>query len=73
MIALVPKERAKELVDKFNVDLRPFSEHGHWDIEHAKDCALKCVDEILKANAIWYVDSIPYQYYMKVKKQIELL
>jgi len=37
----------------------------------AKKHALLTVDEILNANAIWYKDSIPYNYWNEVKKEIE--
>jgi hypothetical protein len=75
MIALEHKDRAKELVEKFKNNTRAFNETNGWEdtLHDAKQCALICVDEILKANAIWYVDSIPYKYYMEVKKQIEKL
>jgi len=70
MIALEPKEKAKELVDKYNVDLRPFSEFGHWDIYHAKDCALICVDEMLDIRNSLYVNegSLVQEYLLEVKK-----
>jgi len=60
------KEKARELVEKFsNVAL--------LDSYEAKQCALIAVDEILKANKVWYEDSIPYKYWNEVKKEIEKL
>ena len=53
---MTPKEKAKELVDRFNNVIRPMSKRNtikiniHMHPEHAKQCALTCVDEILKAN-----------------------
>ena len=55
---MTPKEQAKELVDRFKNKLKQeveFIHHGwdghseveNWD-ELAKQCALICVDEILK-------------------------
>ena len=49
---MTPAETAKDLVDKFTFDLRPFSEFGEWDTELAKQCALIAVDEILNALPI---------------------
>ena len=37
--------KAQELVDKFNIDIEPFSEYGKWDEYLAKKCALIAVDE----------------------------
>ena len=75
---LDPKEKAKEFVNKFNVDLKPFSDRGYWDEEVAKQCALIAVDYI--------IGSIPTQpsstemermdatmFWINVKAEIELL
>ena len=43
------KEKAKELVDRFCYGLYP------WQIKRAKQCALICVDEMIK-NIIWSSD-----------------
>lgn len=62
---MTPKEKAKEIIFKF------------WDLGlgfyEQKKCALIAVDEILKANAVWYEGSIPYKYWQKVKQEIEKL
>jgi hypothetical protein len=68
-----PNEKAKELLDKF----RPHAKY--WDCfydeplkeNHAKQCALIAVDEILKV-AFYTTDEI-YNYYIKVKQEIEKL
>lgn len=65
---LTPKEKAKELVDKFNIDLKPFSEYGHWDIMFAKQCALIAVEECLQTC----VESSIY-YWKEVLTEIESL
>ena len=39
----------------------------------SKQCALIAVDEILKANKVWYKDTIPYKYWSDVKHEIEKL
>jgi len=63
---LTPKEKAKELVDKFCFGLYP------WQIKKAKQCALICVDEILKgmSNQINQIDTIDTIYWLKVKQEI---
>lgn len=43
-----PTEKAKELVDKFSIDIRPFSENGEWSKGQAKQCALIAVEELIK-------------------------
>jgi len=67
-MAQLPKKKAEELVGKYmfllNVSL---------PITKTKLCALIAVDEIMKANHIWYEDSIPYKYWNQVKKEIENL
>ena len=69
---MTAKEKAKELIDKYNVDLRPFSEYGHWDIYHAKQCALICVDELINESTVTG-NFIKKPYWEQVKKEIELL
>ena len=41
----------------------------------AKNCALKCVDLILKANPTWFVDPIKstHQFYEDVKSELKKL
>jgi hypothetical protein len=74
---MTPKEKAKELVDKYlcieeiyNVDL--FCDECGID-NAAKYCALIAVEEILKSNVVWYEGTIPYKYWQQVKKEIEKL
>ncbi len=70
---MTPKEKAKELVDRF-------SEYQHTDfnysrggyqadtqIQNAKQCALIAVDEILDK------DGYNNEYYQEVKQEIEKL
>jgi hypothetical protein len=75
------KEKAKELVNIF----RPHSKY--WDCRndepleenHAKQCALIAVDEILKSvsvNKVLYLTDMTYQiytYWSKVKDELEKL
>ena len=83
MIPKEPKEKAKELVDKF----LPHS--NFWDCyndepleeNHAVKCALIAVDEILKPfeyeqnNKFYSIHPNLYQlkYWQEVKEEIELL
>ena len=67
---MTPKEKAKELVDKFN------RVEGHnYDCEYietdmAFDCALICVDEILET----YIYLAPkLKYWKEVKQEINKL
>jgi hypothetical protein len=71
---MTAKEKAKELIDKFTIDLRPFSEYGHWDEYQGKQCALICVDEIEKQEGI-LLEYYNYssEYWQEVKKEIEQL
>ena len=66
---MTPKEKAKELVERFN-------EHIEYDTNFkdetikAKKRALICVDEIIKT----YIDIDPkLKYWQEVKKEIEKL
>tara|TARA_R110000851_G_scaffold302743_1_gene460114 strand:+ start:80 stop:343 length:264 start_codon:yes stop_codon:yes gene_type:complete len=49
---MTPKEKAKELVERFlSLDMYDYEDYVYWlEKENAKQCALICVDEILKAN-----------------------
>lgn len=72
---MTPKEKAEELYDWFLNEGK--DSYGRYqsseveDLEGAKFCALKTVDEILKV-AFYAMDEI-YEYYIEVKKEIELL
>jgi ferritin-like protein len=67
-----PQEKAKELVDLF------YYPTLRWALIHAKECALKCVDEIINVDMLidedTYVMTPSYlQYWLEVKKEIEKL
>ena len=71
-----PKEKAEELVGKFIPHTRVFHEVLGWENyeNSAKQCALICVEEILKDKEI--IDGmrvINDPYWLEVKKEIELL
>ena len=67
---MTPKDKAEELIDKFTIDLRPFSEHGEWSEHQAKRCALIAVDEILKEESIGILLT---NWWKEVKSEIESL
>jgi len=68
---LTPKEKAKELVETFSVNL--FSESRGWyiDIDESKDMAKLAVNEILKVSLSYA--GRDYDYYQEVKQEIEKL
>ena len=82
---MTPKEKAKELVDKYSKRAEDLCEYTEY--EYDKECALICVDEIIyttkikkyKANFIGNtLDAKDYtfkysEYWKKVKKEIEKL
>jgi hypothetical protein len=74
---MTPKEKAKELVDKYlKVSFGVVEEYIPVPIVFAKQCALIAVDEIIASNPNlkWFAkldDSI--KYWQEVKKEIELL
>ena len=63
-----PKDKAKELVDKFQKQIFFDVTNERLDIEEAKGCALIAVDEVIQS----YKDSW-LQYWKEVKQEIELL
>lgn len=76
---MTPKEKAKELVDKYDFD--------HNEFDYSKEYALIAVDEIMKApHQNSYIEIIPEEaettdcfwdkfdeYWNEVKQEIELL
>jgi hypothetical protein len=73
---MTPKEKAEELVNSFELALRPIFGINQYDTEklYYKDCALIAVDEILKdqngddttiGNKTWW--------WQEVKQEIEKL
>ena len=68
-------DKAKELVDRFKGVTRPFSKRRTLKVdihpEHAKQCALICVDEIL--DAVTTIADKRFDFYTEVKKEISQL
>jgi hypothetical protein len=68
---MTPKEKAEELFYKMSTNSS--DEDHHCSHYVAKNRALIAVDEILKANLVWYINSIPHKYWTNVKKEIQNL
>lgn len=69
---MTPKEKADDLLDKmYSVDLNDDREDVSIDYFHAKKCALIAVDEILLATGLETKGR--FEFYLEVKKEIELL
>ena len=72
---MTAKDKAKELVDRFKGVTRPFSKRRTLKVdihpEHAKQCALICVDEMLGIESNYYPNEI--NYLQEVKQEINKL
>ena len=60
---MTPKEKAQELVDKYDFD--------HNEFDYSKEYALIAVDEI--QEAVRYLDDDSEGYWFEVKQEIEKL
>jgi hypothetical protein len=76
---MTPKNKAKELVDKFKYNTRAWNETNGWKdcFYNAKQCALISVDEIAKCtkyeNKKFDNDRFSEDYWKEVKQEIEKL
>ena len=74
---MTPKEKAKELVDKYYITIKDkFDIWGiFYGIGQPKKCALIAVDEILDFNSSLFFSegSLARQYWVDVKQEIEKL
>jgi hypothetical protein len=75
---LTPKEKAKELVDKFKYNTRAFNETNGWEDScyNAKQCALIHIDIMIDSIEVGFEDSkslAKINYYQEVKTEIEKL
>ena len=66
---MTPKEKAEELVDKFN---KPDTTHYPY-VHNAQQCALIAVDEILDMVKHTPIEFIETDYWQEVKQEIERL
>jgi hypothetical protein len=73
---MTPKEKAKDLINSYRIILMSEDTECGNEIlctSIAKQNALIAVNEIINAYVVWYKDSIPYEYWQQVKKEIEKL
>ena len=71
---MVPKDKAKELVDKFEISFAGIISNAEdWETL-AKECVLIAVDEILDAS-LYYFDELSLYviYWQEVKNEINKL
>ncbi len=69
---MTPKEKAKELFDKYYTELPDFA--GYQDLETARQCALISVDETLEAlNENQWQNRNQISYYKEVELEIKKL
>ena len=66
---MTPKEKAKELVDKFFNEMPKYLQ-GKLGRETAKESALICVDEIISST---FVQNNTFNYWSEVKEEINKL
>ena len=69
---MTPKEKSKELYYKY-INALYITDLQITANQFAKQCALIAIDEILKANAVWHINSIPHKYWTNVKNEIQKL
>jgi len=67
---MTPKEKAKELYNKFEDSITGLEGYEWWD--SAKQCALICVDEILKLEPpeLSYLEPFSKSYWQEVKNEL---
>jgi hypothetical protein len=79
---MTPKEKAKELVDKYldldnynNLNLDLFCDECGMSTDAAKQCALIAVDEMLDFRNALYINegSLAHKYLLDIKQEIEKL
>jgi len=75
---MTAKERAQYLVDKFRTFARNTSYWGEYDegleTQMASNCARIAVDEILEIiRSFASINKLDYDYWINVKKEIDLL
>jgi hypothetical protein len=72
---MTPKEKAKELVSKFNFEHTGQTYILHQTVDESKRCALIAVDEMIDIRNGLYINegSIAHQWLLDVKHEIEKL
>ena len=70
---MTPKEKAKQLVDKFSYRIHIVN-CFHDNKVNSKESALIAVDEIISIKLLWYQkDTKELDYWQEVKQEIEKL
>ena len=67
---MTPKEKAKELVNKFSFASIYFTDGEEEAKLNGKFCAELCVDEIMNGN---FADGYDHSFWQEVKSEIEKL
>lgn len=73
---MTPKDKAKELINKYKPIVYSIDSFGDYDesiaLVNAKSCAFIAVDEMLDFSNRLYLNenSLAHQYLLKVKKEI---
>jgi hypothetical protein len=74
---MTPKEKAKELVNKYYIILMKKNYPNVAQMDAAKECALIAVDELISSHNKWddyaQTNSEEYYYWQEVKQEIEKL
>ncbi len=69
---MTPKAKAEELISKFIYPQRAFNELSKMKV--AKECALICVDELIKDCTVYNPSPTPrFDYWQEVKSEIKAL
>lgn len=73
-VKLTPEEKAKQLFDRFDTEVRDLDNEISHTKEEAKQCALICLDELL--DTVPYINNTPKQtlermYYMDVRAELK--
>jgi hypothetical protein len=71
---MTPKEKAKDLVDKFKTPVKPDESYSDYNVNHIA-CALIAVDEILNVIGEYIIEPMIFdiEYWQEVKKEIQIL
>ena len=70
---MTPKEKAKELVSKFNFEHTGETYILHQTVDESKRCALIAVDEIILEMDSVMLPNPFKQYWQEIKKEIQML
>ena len=66
---MTPKEKAKELIEKFDKEF----DDGYASWKYSEKCALICVDEIIQSSSWEYNEELHLEFWENVKDEIKIL